>query len=125
MSENTSLAERLKQQKARESAITQDLMKQQLDDMRNELTDILKNELNATQHTLQAENAAKHTPARDPRPTQYHPLEQVQDPHTTAAYNGFGPFHRPFWRKVGGDALLDGQSTQPNPKNHIREQKHP
>src|SRR5699024_1395496 len=57
MSENTSLAERLKQQKARESAITQDLMKQQRDDMRNELTAILKNELNTIKKDTQ--NQAK------------------------------------------------------------------
>src|SRR5699024_7614956 len=57
MSENTSLAERLKQQKARESAITQDLMKQQLDDMRNELTAILKTELNTIKKDTQ--NQAK------------------------------------------------------------------
>lgn len=46
MSENLSLAERLKKQKEQESAITQDLMKQQLDAMRSELTAILKSELN-------------------------------------------------------------------------------
>src|SRR5699024_10580340 len=57
MSENTSLAERLKQQKARESAITQDLMKQQLDDMKKELTAIVKNELNTIKKDTQ--NQAK------------------------------------------------------------------
>src|SRR5699024_10984804 len=45
MAETTSLAKRLKEQKQRDSAITQDLMKQQLTAMRQELTSTLQSEL--------------------------------------------------------------------------------
>jgi hypothetical protein len=56
MAETTSLAKRLKEQKQRESAITQDLMRQQLDAMRQELTNTLQNELSTIKADIQGQS---------------------------------------------------------------------
>lgn len=56
MPETTNLAKRLKEQKQRESAITQDLMRQQLDDMRQELTSTLQSELSTIKADIQSQS---------------------------------------------------------------------
>ncbi|EME7447831.1 hypothetical protein VZ727_004396 [Salmonella enterica] len=56
MPETTNLAKRLKEQKQRESVITQDLMRQQLDDMRRELTSTLQNELSTIKADIQSQS---------------------------------------------------------------------
>jgi hypothetical protein len=56
MPETTNLAKRLKEQKQRESAITQDLMRQQLDDMRQELTSTLQSELSTIKADIQGQS---------------------------------------------------------------------
>jgi len=56
MAETTSLAKRLKEQRQRESAITQDLMRQQLDDMRRELTSTLQSELSTIKADIQGQS---------------------------------------------------------------------
>src|SRR5699024_11096201 len=56
MAETTSLAKRLKEQKQRDSAITQDLMKQQLTAMRQELTSTLQSELSTIKADIQGQS---------------------------------------------------------------------
>lgn len=58
MAEISNLAKRLKEQKQRESAITQDLMRQQLDDMRRELTSTLQNELSTIKSDIQSQSSS-------------------------------------------------------------------
>src|SRR5699024_11307015 len=53
---STSLAKRLKEQKQRDSAITQDLMKQQLTAMRQELTSTLQSELRTIKADIQGQS---------------------------------------------------------------------
>lgn len=70
------------------------------------------------------EKRAEYNQKRYPKPSQKHQLEHVQEPHIMAEHNGLEPLHRHLGRQLGGDALLDEQSPELEPRNHGHEQEH-